>query len=454
MPDVNDFSSDLIVAPATANGYAGLAIIRLSGSGCLTVLSRVFVSSSTVTEWKPNWSYLGWLQDPGSGQRLDEVRVLYFQAPHSYTGEDLIEITTHGNPYLVQRITGLFLNLGGRLARPGEFTRRALLNHKLDLLQAEAVSDMIQAVGDESHQLAVSQYEGRLSATIRSIQEELTGIVTRVETAIDFPEEDDIPQDQEDWADRLRQVNQQLTILLASARTGIKIRTGYRVLLLGRANVGKSTLFNQLVGYDRALVHETPGTTRDHLDETIQCGGLCIHLYDTAGILPAATGADKIAADRTLRLVEDADLLLLLFDGSEPLNEHDLRLVEVTARRPRLFVVNKIDINPRFAGAGFLSDAVKISAKTGLQVDVLKTQIAHTLKPSVTREQPLLNRLRHEESARAAQANVTRALSCLDQYELAAYELHEAIDHLGEITGRVLRQDILNRIFNEFCVGK
>lgn len=454
MPEADDFSSDLIVAPATANNYAGLAIIRLSGKGSLTLLARIFVSSPTVVDWKPNRSYLGWLQDPRSDQRLDEVRVLYFPAPHSYTGEDLIEITTHGNPYLIQRIIELFLNLGARLAGPGEFTRRALLNRKLDLLQAEAVFDMIQAVGDESHQLAVSQYEGRLSSAIRSLQEELTSIVAQVESAIDFPEEDDIPRDRENWANRLRIVNQQLTTLLARARTGIKIRTGYRVLILGRANVGKSTLFNQLVGYDRALVHETPGTTRDHLDETIQCGGLCIHLYDTAGILPAATGVDKIAADRTFRLVEDADLLLLLFDGSEPLNEHDLRLIEATARRPRLFIVNKIDINPRITGADFLSDAIKISAKTGLRVDILKAQIAQYLKPSVARDQPLLNRLRHEECARAAQANVTRALSCLDQYELAAYELHEAIDHLGEITGRVLRQDILNQIFSEFCIGK
>ena len=450
----NQTIPDVIIAPATPTGHSGLAVIRISGNGAAALVASVFRPRGLADGWEPNRSYLGWLHDPATGEALAEIRMTFFRGPHSYTGEDLIEITSHGNPYLVERIITLFLECGARLAQPGEFTRRALISGKLDLLQAEAVADTIYAVGDEARRMAVSQYEGNLSAVIRDLQNGIADVTARVEAIIDFPEEEDTILDQEQCSQQLRELHARMTDLLKGADVGHKIRAGYQVLILGRANVGKSTLFNRLLGYDRALVHETPGTTRDHIEETIRCGGLCLHLTDTAGLLQAAGGADRMAAERTKQMTPVADLLVLVFDGSEPLSEADIKLSEMTVGGNRIFVVNKIDLNQRLGQSDLLADAVKVSAKTGEHIDLLTAAIIKRLTPSRPKGQPLLNRIRHVQSVQAALGNMDRAMDAIQQTELLAFELHEAMDHLGEVTGQILRQEILERIFSEFCIGK
>lgn len=447
-----DQERDTIVAPATPAGYSGLAVIRVGGEKCRSIAARVFMPSEKITGFEANRAYAGKIVDPGIGETIDEAVAVFFFAPRSYTGEDLVEISVHGNPLVVDRVLKLFIGFGARLAGRGEFTRRALLNNKLDLIQAEAVLDTINATCDQARQIAIFQYEGRLSERIRRLQASITDLLSTVEANIDFPEEG-FRFEPDKFTGRIKIVRDEIDDLLANADSGVKIREGYRVAIIGRANVGKSTLFNRLLGYDRAIVHKEPGTTRDYIEEGMTIDGLYLRLTDTAGFLTAAGGADQIAGDRTRQLTAEADLLVKVFDGSEPLNGHDLQLLGVEPKTPAILVVNKIDLNRELGDRDCLSDALKISAKTGENLALLKTRIAESLRPKAARGDLLLTRSRHISALR-------EALTCLEQTliaphaEMAAFELHAARDALGELTGQVLRKEILDKIFDEFCVGK
>jgi tRNA modification GTPase len=445
--------SDTIVACATPAGYSSIAVIRMSGEQAIPLLHKIFRFTESAVPIIAQHVRHGHILDPVTGESIDTALISVFHKPGSYTGEDVVELSCHGNPLIVDRIIRILIELGARAAGRGEFTKRALLNGKIDLIQAEAVLDTVYAASEQARRLALLQYEGRLSERIYAMRSRIVDLLFLVEAEIDFPEEEDVLYDHEKFAGSITEIIADIDDLLKGASLGLKIREGYRVLILGRANVGKSTLFNRLVGHDRAIVHETPGTTRDYLEESIQIGGVHVRLFDTAGLFSTGAGPDEIAQQRTRSLIDNADLILLMFDGSESMNERDVHLYDLVKHKPRFLIVNKIDLNVKLVNEQILSDSIKISAKTGKNVDSLLEHIKNALLPAKLQDSVLITRHRHIDA-------LTRVRRCLvdaknaPTAETQAYELHCALNPVGELTGQILRKEILDRIFEEFCVGK
>lgn len=448
--------NDTIVACATPEGYGSIGVIRVSGDQAESFVKHLFRSSHDESPFESHRAYFGDIIDPQDNSVIDKVIVTFHRAPRSYTGEDVVEVSSHGNPLIIDRIISALIKEGARFAEKGEFTKRALLNGKIDLLQAEAVLDTVFSPCDEARKLAIAQYEGQLSQIVASLHDRLTDILVIVESQIDFSDEDDVQKNAQ--TDRLvamlEVIDLELIAILQGAQIGIKMKQGYRVLIMGRSNVGKSTLFNRLVGYDRALTHHVPGTTRDYLEEKIEISGLLIRLFDTAGMLNQPIGADELAQERTKQLVEQADLIILMFDGSEPMNEHDIYLYNVTKDMNTIAVVNKVDLNIRLSKSDMLSDSIKLSAKKGENIDMLLLRIKKNLLPeSYSLERPVITKQRHMQAFNAIHVCMHRALVS-SAPEVVAFEVKAALHELGTLTGEALEVDILNRIFEDFCIGK
>lgn len=445
--------NDTIVACATPAGYSSIGVIRISGDQTLSLVKKIFVSRQKIQDFETNHAYYGNIIDPDNNDVIDKIIATFYLTPHSYTGEDVVELSCHGNPLIIDRITKILTGMGARIAQRGEFTKRALLNGKIDLLQAEAVLDTVNAPCNEARKLAITQYEGKLSDKIYELRSKIVDLLSFVEANIDFPEEEDIQNSDIGIEEGLKSIIEEIDELLKGAEIGVKIKEGYKVLITGRTNAGKSTLFNKLVGYDRAIIHEEPGTTRDYIEDRIEVSGLYLCLFDTAGIFNTAAGPDKIAQDRTISLVEQSDLILLMFDGSEPMNEEDLYLYNLTKDKDKILIVNKIDINMRLNESEILCDSIKMSAKTGKNIDLLIQNIKSKLLPKFDNKQILLTRQRHIDALKNAKEYFIRAQKAYSP-ETIAFELHAALDVIGELTGKVMRKEILDRIFEEFCIGK
>jgi tRNA modification GTPase len=445
--------NDTIVACATPAGYSSIGVIRISGDQTLSFVKKIFVSRQKIQDFETNHAYYGNIIDPDNNDVIDKIIATFYLTPHSYTGEDVVELSCHGNPLIIDRITKILTGMGARIAQRGEFTKRALLNGKIDLLQAEAVLDTVNAPCNEARKLAITQYEGKLSDKIYELRSKIVDLLSFVEANIDFPEEEDIQNSDIGIEGGLKSIIEEIDELLKGAEIGVKIKEGYKVLITGRTNVGKSTLFNKLVGYDRAIIHEEPGTTRDYIEDRIEVSGLYLCLFDTAGIFNTAAGPDKIAQDRTISLVEQSDLILLMFDGSEPMNEEDLYLYNLTKDKDKILIVNKIDLNIRLNESEILCDSIKMSAKTGKNIDLLIQNIKSKLLPKFDHKQILLTRQRHIDALKNAKEYFIRAQKAYSP-ETIAFELHAALDVIGELTGKVMRKEILDRIFEEFCIGK
>ena len=445
--------NDTIVASATPVGYSSIAVIRLSGEQAIKSSKKIFVPTENIQDFQPNHVYYGNIVEPDSNNLVDKVLATFFFSPHSYTGEDVVEISCHGNPLIIDRIIKIFTNLGARVAQRGEFTKRALLNGKIDLLQAEAVLDTVYAACDEARRLAIEQYEGKLSRKIYDLKSKIVDLLTIVEANIDFPEEEDVRYDNVQLSKNIEDIIIEIDELLKSAKVGIKIKEGYKTLIMGKSNVGKSTLFNQLLGYDRAIIHEQPGTTRDYLEEGVEIAGFYLRLFDTAGFFLQARGPDAIARERSEFIIEQADLILLMFDGSEPMNEEYIYLYNLTKDKKKILIVNKIDLNIRLNDNEILSDSLKLSAKTGLNIDLLKNSIGNYLVPQFSHQNILLTRERHIQAVQKVKHYLNNT-QIAQTIETIAFELHCALDTLGELTGKTLRREIIDRIFDEFCIGK
>ena len=445
--------NDTIVACATPAGYSSIGVIRISGDQTLSLVKKIFVSRQKIQDFETNHAYYGNIIDPDNNDVIDKIIATFYLTPHSYTGEDVVELSCHGNPLIIDRITKILTDMGARIAQRGEFTKRALLNGKIDLLQAEAVLDTVNAPCNEARKLAITQYEGKLSDKIYELRSKIVDLLSFVEANIDFPEEEDIQNSDIGIEEGLKSIIEEIDELLKGAEIGVKIKEGYKVLITGRTNVGKSTLFNKLVGYDRAIIHEEPGTTRDYIEDRIEVSGLYLCLFDTAGIFNTAAGPDKIAQDRTISLVEQSDLILLMFDGSEPMNEEDLYLYNLTKDKDKILIVNKIDLNILLNESEILCDSIKISAKTGKNIDLLIQNIKSKLLPKFDHKQILLTRQRHIGALKNAKEYFIRAQKAYSP-ETIAFELHAALDVIGELTGKIMRKEILDRIFEEFCIGK
>jgi tRNA modification GTPase len=444
--------ADVIAAVATAGGRAAIGIVRLSGPD----LSRFFPPLLGRAQIAPRHATLGPFLD-AAGQTLDFGLTLYFPAPHSYTGEDVLELHGHGGDAVVRSLLARCLELGARLAQPGEFTRRAFLNDRLDLAQAEAVADLIEAGSAAAARSALRSLSGEFSKRIQALVAGLIELRALVEACIDFPDEDVQLLSERDGLGRLDRLTRELDETLRASESGRLLREGAQVVLFGRPNVGKSSLLNALSGEDVAIVTDVPGTTRDALREEIQLDGVPLHIVDTAGLRESDDVVEAMGISRTLRALERADLGLLVMDASAPFDPSDLALLDRLAPGvPRTIVHNKIDLTgqkPRVE-LGSSWTAVWVSAKSGAGLNLLSEELLRQIGWQPRDEGVFLARERHLVGLRAGASHLRAARDSLDRLELFAEELRLAQVALAQITGEFTADDLLGEIFSRFCIGK
>ena len=436
---------DTIAAIATPPGRGAIGIVRISGPLVPRIAHRLIGRLP-----EPRVAAYGAARD-AEGQPLDEGLALYFPSPHSYTGEDVLEFQGHGGPVVVQSVLAACLDAGARLAEPGEFTRRAFLNGRMDLAQAEAVADLIDAASREAARSAVRSLHGEFSAAIDAMVAQLVELRALTEAMLDFPEEEVDSLHRDDAAVRLAGLRSALDEVLVRSREGSLLRSGIHVVLAGRPNVGKSSLLNRLAGAERAIVTPVPGTTRDALHEAIQIEGVPLILVDTAGLQTSSDEVERIGIERALKEVGRADLVLAVFDAASG----DFKLpAEPPAAAARVDVYNKIDLAPGFSPPAGASPAVAVSAKTGVGLELLRRAILGTAGWTSHGESVFLARERHLRALAAAREHLQAAAVQSARWEFFAEELRLAQHALAGITGEFTADDLLGEIFARFCIGK
>ncbi len=463
---------DTIAAISTPRGVGAIAVVRMSGPEALTIAERL-VREEGKGRLAPGRAVVLDVYALGEeGLPLDRCVVAYFRAPHSYTGEDVVEISCHGGPYVAGRVLEECLRAGARLAEPGEFTRRAFLHGKLDLAQVEAVSGIIYARSEERLRAAARQYRGELSARLERLRSELVELAARLELELDFAEEDVEFASREEIEARLGEALGEVERALATYRRGRRIWEGVRTVLVGRPNVGKSSLLNALLERERAIVTDVPGTTRDTVEDELTIEGVLFRLVDTAGLRTSAEGVEVLGIDRTWREVERADVVLWVVDGSLPLaqavGEEAEGLVGAVRRTGAdlIVVLNKVDL-PAGVGADEVRrwagdrPVVRVSARTGQGLaDLTETLVRVAMEDdgrSGEREDVLLTTARQFEALTRAKEGLERALESAREgrgSELVAVDLREAVEAIGTVTGKVTTEEILDQIFANFCIGK
>jgi tRNA modification GTPase len=454
-----------ITAIATPVGEGGIHIIRISGPEAVSIASALFQpqGGKKVSDLEAQKVVYGNLIDPATSQTVDEVLLIRFRAPHSYTGEDVIEIHGHGGAYVSSKILQLVLDQGARLAEAGEFTRRAFTNGRLDLSQAEAVADVIHAASDKALTSAVAQLKGQLSEKLNTLYDALVQVLAQLEAAIDFPEEGLEFQQKKKLDQNIQSTNAEIKKLVDSYRQGKIYREGLRVALVGKPNVGKSSLLNALLQEDRAIVTPHPGTTRDTLEERVRIKDIHITIVDTAGLRHEAGEIEEHGIERTRHALAQADLALMIFDGSQALDTNDAMLIAEVAGQKKLVILNKSDLPLKLDGGDLKNLAegpalLELSATTGEGMDALKNAIyLSTQKGKTSGEAVVITRERHRQALAQAQESLTRVSQSLQEdrsEDLIAVDLNIALEHLGGILGKTFVDDLLDQIFNDFCIGK
>jgi tRNA modification GTPase len=452
-------TDETIVAISTPLGRSGIGVVRISGTASLPILRKHFKSHSDAQCVEHRKAVVG-IWTSSTEEDLDEVVVTFFQSPHSYTGEDLVEISAHGNPMTLNRIVETVLGAGARLATPGEFTLRAVAHGKMDLIQAEAVRDFIDAQTEEQARTALRQIEGALSHRIRPVKEKLVDLIAHLEAGIDFAEDDVSVPDNSSVVAQVRPLVTQLQGIQETFGYGRVLSGGLRIAILGKPNVGKSSLFNRLVAFDRAIVTDIPGTTRDVLTETVSLDGVPLRFADTAGVRDSNDRVETIGVHRTFEALADADLALVVVDGSESFDQNDRQVLDKAAKVRHLIVINKIDL-PQLVEQKYLngSPKVRISAATGDGMEELWTGIRDAIgnqSPGQSYDGILTSARQHDAIANSIVA-LQRASDALVEktpHEMVLLDLYEGLAALDELTGEVVNDDILDRIFSTFCVGK
>jgi tRNA modification GTPase len=457
------YREDTIVAVATPPGEGGVAIVRLSGPDAERIARELFVrSGGNSAALRPHTLHHGLIRDPESGAVVDECLAVSMPKPRSYTGEDVIEFHCHGGQLVTRRVLEVALARGARHAEPGEFTKRAFLNGRIDLAQAEAVLDLTHARTDTGMRLALEQMHGGLSQWVATLREELLDILAEVEAAIDFSEEEIERLPNEKLGAKISALRGRIAAIVASYEWGRLHREGARVCIAGRPNVGKSSLLNALLGAERVIVTPVPGTTRDVIEESINLGGLPVALWDTAGIRETDNIIERAGIDFTRRHLEAADAALVVVDGSEPHTTEDEALMKAVRGKKGLLVVNKSDLPERLDRSWIAEAApdkaiISISAKSGAGLDELKSSLRELLLQASTEPEIVLTNLRHKGALERSLAGLDASLVLLDDSatpELVAVELMEAKGGLEEVVGMVDNETILERIFSKFCLGK
>ena len=458
--------SDTIAAIATPRGEGGIGIIRVSGSLALSIACKIFESPHRASplDFPSHTLNYGHIVDPITGDVVDEVMLGVMRSPKSYTAEDVVEFNCHGGIAPLTTVLDLTLQAGARLAEPGEFTRRAFLNGKIDLAQAEAVVELIRSKTDLALQIAVDGLMGRLSQEVDSLNDRLAILLAEVEASIDFPEEELDFLDLDGMRRAAQTIQNQLEQLIATASDGKIVRDGIDIAILGKPNVGKSSLLNRLLRSRRAIVTEIPGTTRDTIEETLNLRGIPVNLTDTAGIRRTEDIVEQQGVERSKRYLDSAALILMVFDASEPLADLDIELLEDASSRSAILVLNKIDLPIATTPEELQRYAPR---KTVVETSMLRGEGIEELKSAVLRhvvggdlvlgDSPIITNIRHDDALRRARTSLAHAIASLDVKmppELIAVDLRSSLDAIGEIVGKTTTEDILDRIFSQFCIGK
>ena len=458
---------DTIAAIATARGEAGIGIVRVSGPIALPIAADLFRSPRAVspTQLPTHTLTYGHVVDAdASNDVIDEVLLGVMHAPRTYTGEDIVEFNCHGGIVPLTAVLDLVVKHGARLAEPGEFTKRAFLNGRLDLAQAEAIAELIASKTDLSRKIAIQALAGKLSETVNQLNGRIADLLAEIEASVDFPEEDLDFMRVEIQLECARAVQTDLITLLETATEGRLISEGVNVAILGKPNVGKSSLLNALVGTARAIVTEVPGTTRDTIEEAVNISGIPLKLFDTAGIRQTDDVVEREGVQRSRAVLDTAELLLLMFDASQPLNDADLDLLRTAQSHKAILILNKTDLPVVTPSAELLTHCpekrvVETVIPQGKGLDTLKTAVCEALLGGelVVGESPIVTNARHQDALRRAHEGLNYAIESLTNSmppELVAVDLRIGLDALGDIVGKTTTEDILDRIFSQFCVGK
>jgi tRNA modification GTPase len=456
------YQEDTIAAIATPPGEGGLAVVRISGPDAEKIAVRVFTRlHSRKDTLRSHTLYHGQITDPKDGQPIDEVLLTIMRKPRSYTGEDIVEVHCHGGNFLAQQILALILSQGARQAEAGEFTKRAFLNGRVDLAQAEAVLDLIRARTVKGARIALNQASGELSKYVGELREELLDTLVQVEAAIDFPEEEIELLQRHYLIEKIKALIKKINIISDSYDWGRLFREGAKVCICGRPNVGKSSLLNALLGTDRVIVTPTPGTTRDVIEESLNLGGLPVIIWDTAGIRESQDQIEQLGVELSRQHLEKADALVVVIDGSTKLIPEDWALLQTAGSKKVVIAVNKTDL-PLVVDLHSLPNdkttrILTISAKTGVGIDSLKKSLRELILGCITEPPITVTNLRHRSELVRSTEGLTRAVETLIlglPPELAAVDLNDAREALEEIIGVVSNDNILERIFSNFCIGK
>jgi len=457
------YSTETICALATAPGIGAIAIIRLSGENAISICNKVF-KGKDLTQVETHTVHFGTIRD--GGKIIDEVLVSVFKGEKSFTGENSIEISTHGSPFIQQKVIQLLIKNGAKSAGPGEFTMRAFLNGKLDLSQAEAVADVIAANSESSHELAMSQMRGGFSNEINKLREELIHFASLIELELDFGEEDVEFADRDDLKELVEKLQKALTILIKSFDYGNVIKSGVPVAIIGEPNVGKSTLLNTLLNEDKAIVSDIAGTTRDAIEDEMIISGISFRFIDTAGIRETTDTVESIGIEKTFEKIDEASVVMLLVDASTITKDQlhaDVKKVEdrIKGKNKRLIVIaNKIDkagteINSKFEG---LQNVIFISAKEKDNVTAIENKLFEYVNSGALQNNDVVvTNVRHFEALTKANEALTKVLEGLSVNitgDFLAMDIRQSLHFLGEITGEITTDDLLDNIFSKFCIGK
>lgn len=455
---------DIIAAISTPLGSGGIGIVRMSGTGCIALADTLFQGKKKLTQKATHTLSYGKIIDGKNGEVIDEVLVSVMKAPHTYTKEDIVEINCHGGFLVTQRVLQAVLVAGARLAEPGEFTKRGFLNGRIDLTQAEAIIDLIQSKTELSRQAAVNQLEGRLKIQVREMRNDVIDMIASIEAVIDYPEHDVEEETYDTMEKATKQLLQRMEKLLAGADRGKILREGLQTVIVGKPNVGKSSLLNWFLEEDRAIVTDIPGTTRDTVEEYINIDGIPIKIVDTAGIRETGDVVEKMGVEKSKTYAEQADLILMMLDASRPLEQEDKEILSFIQGKHTIVLLNKADLEQKLSHAELeqyvskkqiLSVSVKHNTGFDALIDAIKTMFFSG--QTATADDALLGNTRHKTALFQAKEAMERCLVTIQTRmpeDFISMDLQDASHALGEITGDVTDEEIIDRIFTKFCLGK
>ncbi|MDI3480854.1 MAG: tRNA modification GTPase [Tepidanaerobacteraceae bacterium] len=457
-------NNETIVAISTPLGEGGIGIVRMSGDKSFEITKKIFVPAKEIKDIKSRHLYLGHIIDPEKGYKIDEVLTAFFKSPHTYTREDMVEINCHGGVAAQKKILELVVKYGARIAEPGEFTKRAFLNGRIDLSQAEAVIDIIRSKTERALIQANRQLEGEFAQRVKEARSDLIQIMAHIEANIDFPEEDIPEADPVQIRNEIQKTKTRIEQMIKNLETGKMLREGLSTLIVGRTNVGKSSLLNALLKEERAIVTDIPGTTRDIIEEYININGIPIKLIDTAGIRETTDEVEKIGVERAKKYLKDAEMVLLVMDASMEITEEDRKIMDMVKNKFTIIVVNKSDIPSKIDEEEIKKimpgkKIIRISALREQGIDELMKEIYDSIIENLgpIDENAILASQRQKKALEDAKICIDRALKALSEkmpVEIIVIDIREAWEKLGEITGDTVSEDIINAIFENFCIGK